>query len=417
MHRHNLTLSSTVPGMDSDPVAHFLPSEETNLLVYPVLDAVEAQAENADRTRTVASDVIESLRGTDVMRMAATSELGGVESSILAMGRELEAVAARCPSTAWCLWNHLAVFHLFVGTLGPEHHQFLQRIVEQGEWVSFGAGAGSGVHGRIEGHEAVLNGTATFGTGSRYADHCGVVFAVIDDEGQLVRPMDLRFSIVSAEIEGLKIEPTWDGSGLRASATDDLHYSEVRVPLDRCVQWYGANRAESLRTVPVIGHRYREDWVGISDLWLGWMAIGLVRRSIQEASASSRVRRVIMGGKMVEKQSAQINIGRATALLSSARAAVETACLELDKRIEMGVVPDEADYLRQMSIVSMSVEQLAEAMQLLERTQGGNGLREGGSFERRYRDFRAMPLHINVHQDRVTHQLGRFVLAIERDPF
>ena len=56
-------------------------------------------------------------------------------------------------------------------------------------------------------------------------------------------------------------------------------------------------------------------------------------------------------------------------------------------------------------------------MKLLEGPQGVNVLREGGSFERRYRDFRAMPLHINVHQDRVTHQLGRFVLAIERDPF
>tara|TARA_B100001765_G_scaffold200496_1_gene153157 strand:+ start:13 stop:702 length:690 start_codon:yes stop_codon:yes gene_type:complete len=229
--------------------------------------------------------------------------------------------------------------------------------------------------------------------------------------------MDLRFSIVSTAIEGLKIDPTWDGSGLRASATDHLHYSEVRIPLDRCVQWYGANRAESLRTVPVISHRYREDWVGISDLWLGWMATGLVRRSLQEAAALTRERRVIMGGKMVEKPTAQINIGRAAALLSAARAAIETACLELDRRVEMGIVPDEADYLRQMSIVSMSVEQLAEAMQLLERTQGGNGLREGGSFERRYRDFRAMPLHINVHQDRVTHQLGRFVLGIERDPF
>ena len=403
--------------MDSDPVAHFFPSDESELFVYPVLDALEAQAENADLTRTVAGDVIESLRGSDVMRMAATSALGGVESSILAIGRELEAVAARCPSTAWCLWNHLAVFHLFVGTLGPEHHEFLQGIVEQGQWVSFPAGAGSGVHGRIEGDEAVLNGTATFGTGSRYADHCGVVFAVIGDDGQPVRPMDLRFSIVSTAIEGLKIEPTWDGSGLRASATDHLHYSEVRVPLDRCVQWYGANRAESLRTVPVISHRYREDWVGISDLWLGWMATGLVRRSLQEAAALTRERRVIMGGKMVEKPTAQINIGRAAALLSAARAAIETACLELDRRGEMGIVPDEADYLRQMSIVSMSVEQLAEAMQLLERTQGGNGLREGGSFERRYRDFRAMPLHINVHQDRVTHQLGRFVLGIERDPF
>ena len=403
--------------MTTDPVGHFFANDESRLLVQPTLDALEAQAANADSTRTVASNVIESLRGSDVMRMAATKELGGVESSILAMGRELEAVAARCPSTAWCLWNHLAVFHLFVGTLGPEHQSFLQELVQNGPWMSFPAGAGSGVHGRIEGDEAVLNGKATFGTGSRYADYCGVVFAVVGEDGEPLRPMDLRFSIVSTSVEGLKIDPTWDGSGLRASATDDLHYSEVRVPLDRCVQWYGANRAESLRTVPVINHRYREDWVGISDLWLGWMANGIVRRSLQEIASSTRERRVIMGGKMVEKATAQVNIGRAAALLSSARAAVESACLELDQRIAAGIVPDEADYLRQMSIVSMSVEQLAEAMRLLERTQGGNGLREGGAFERRYRDFRAMPLHINVHQDRVTHQLGRFVLDIERDAF
>ena len=403
--------------MTTDPVGHFFANDESRLLVQPTLDALEAQAANADSTRTVASNVIESLRGSDVMRMAATMELGGVESSILAMGRELEAVAARCPSTAWCLWNHLAVFHLFVGTLGPEHQSFLQELVQNGQWMSFPAGAGSGVHGRIEGDEAVLNGKATFGTGSRYADYCGVVFAVVGEDGEPLRPMDLRFSIVSTSVEGLKIDPTWDGSGLRASATDDLHYSEVRVPLDRCVQWYGANRAESLRTVPVINHRYREDWVGISDLWLGWMANGIVRRSLLEIASSTRERRVIMGGKMVEKATAQVNIGRAAALLSSARAAVESACLELDQRIAAGIVPDEADYLRQMSIVSMSVEQLAEAMRLLERTQGGNGLREGGAFERRYRDFRAMPLHINVHQDRVTHQLGRFVLDIERDAF
>jgi len=403
--------------MTKDPVEHFFLSDESQLLVQPTLDALEAQAANADSTRTVASNVIESFRGSDVMRMAATTELGGVESSILAMGRELEAVAARCPSTAWCLWNHLAVFHLFVGTLGPEHQGFLQEVVQSGQWVSFPAGAGSGVHGRIEGDEAVLNGKATFGTGSRYADYCGVVFAVIGEDGEPLRPMDLRFSIVSTSVEGLKIDPTWDGSGLRASATDDLHYSEVRVPLDRCVQWYGANRAESLRTVPVINHRYREDWVGISDLWLGWMANGIVRRALQEVASSTRDRRVIMGGKMVEKPTAQVNIGRAAALLSSARAAIENACLELDQRVAAGIVPDEADYLRQMAVVSMSVEQLAEAMQLLERTQGGNGLREGGTFERRYRDFRAMPLHINVHQDRVTHQLGRFVLDIERDAF
>ena len=202
--------------MTTDPVGHFFANDESRLLVQPTLEALEAQAANADSTRTVASNVIESLRGSDVMRMAATKELGGVESSILAMGRELEAVAARCPSTAWCLWNHLAVFHLFVGTLGPEHQSFLQELVQNGQWKSFPAGAGSGVHGRIEGDEAVLSGKATFGTGSRYADYCGVVFAVVGEDGEPLRPMDLRFSIVSTSVEGLKIDPTWDGSGLRA---------------------------------------------------------------------------------------------------------------------------------------------------------------------------------------------------------
>ena len=106
--------------MTKDPVEHFFLSDESQLLVQPTLDALEAQAANADSTRTVASNVIESFRGSDVMRMAATTELGGVESSILAMGRELEAVAARCPSTAWCLWNHLAAVsytHLTLPTI------------------------------------------------------------------------------------------------------------------------------------------------------------------------------------------------------------------------------------------------------------------------------------------------------------
>jgi hypothetical protein len=56
-------------------------------------------------------------------------------------------------------------------------------------------------------------------------------------------------------------------------------------------------------------------------------------------------------------------------------------------------------------------------MALLLRSQGGNGLREGGSFERRWRDFQAMPLHINAHRDRVHHQLGRYILGEELEPF
>ena len=409
--------AADLAGAGFDPVDHFTPTPTEGLFVEPLLDAIASQAVEADRTRRIDPAVITAVKTTDVMRMTASPEIGGVGSSIHHVGRELGAVAARCPSLAWTLWNHVAVFHLFAGALGPDHQQFLADLTEAREWVSFPAGAGSGVRGQIDGDDAILNGQARWSTGAQYGDWCGVVFAVTGDDGEPVRPLDLRFTMIRNHADGVKIDPTWDGAGLRASATDDIRYADARLPIDRCVTWFGANRAESLRTVPVINHRYREDWVGLSDLWLGWMAVAVVREAVREAAASFRHRRAIMGTKMVDRPTVQVNLGRALALTSAAHAAVVRASDEVDDRIEATQVPDVADYFRQQAVISMAVEQLSEAMDLLARTQGGNGLREGASFERRQRDFRAMPLHINVHQDRITHQLGRYALGIELDPF
>ena len=85
--------------------------------------------------------------------------------------------------------------------------------------------------------------------------------------------------------------------------------------------------------------------------------------------------------------------------------------------IEAVRVPNEAAYLQQMALSSSALAQLEEAMGLILRSMGGNGLRESGSFDRRWRDFQAMPLHINAHRDRVNLRLGRFALGEEQDPF
>ena len=78
-------------------------------------------------------------------------------------------------------------------------------------------------------------------------------------------------------------------------------------------------------------------------------------------------------------------------------------------------LPTEADYLRQLSYPMVALRLCDEAMHVLLRVQGGNGLREGGSFERRYRDFQAMPLHINAHPDRVAELIGKFLLGLTND--
>ncbi|MDB5482607.1 MAG: hypothetical protein JWO83_3660 [Caulobacteraceae bacterium] len=382
------------------------------LRVAEVLPAIAAQAAEADASRSISPAVIGALKANEVMRMSAAREIGGLAASVLDIGRELEAVAGACASTAWCLWNHLATFHLFCGLLGPGNADFLQSVTERREWVCLPAGAGTAVKGRVEGESVVLGGVAAFGTGARYADHAGVSFVF---EGERA----VRFALVDLRQDGVRIDPDWRAMSLRASATDHVHYHGARAQLARVVPFPPRFR-EPLRDpdFPVISARYREDWVGLCDLWLGWMAVGVADAALTEACAGIQDRRAILGVKMVERPTIHVNLGQAGAMIGAARAVVRDACRETDGRIAAGVLPTETGYLEQMAAGMTAARLSDEAMRLILRVLGGAGLREGPAFERRYRDLQAMPLHINAHPDRVCEQFGRNLLGLPTEnPF
>jgi len=382
------------------------------LHVAPLLSLIAGQAATADATRTVASEVIAALKANPVMGMSASREIGGLQSDMLAVGAELQAVAAACGSTAWCLWNHLCTFHFFCGLLGPANADQLRGVTQRREWVCFPAGASTGIAGRFERDDVVLSGVAAFGSGARYADHAGVVFVPDGEKAP-------RFTLLPLDAPGVRIDPTWKAMSLRASATDHVHYEGVAAPLARVVGFPRRPR-EALRDrdLAVINARYREDWVGLSDLWLGAMAVGVAQAALDDACASIQGRLAIMGVKMVERPTIHVNLGLAGALVGNARAGVNEGLAATDARIAAGVTPTETDYLRQLAASMMALRLCDEAMRLILRVLGGNGLREGASFERRYRDFQAMPLHINAHPDRVAEQYGRHLLGLETEnPF
>lgn len=380
--------------------------------IAPLLGDIAAQAAQADRTRSIASAVITSIKTNDIMRMSASRELSRIEESIVAIANELRAIAPRCGSTAWCLWNHLCVFHHFAGIMGPANADFLAQIVSKREWVCFPAGASSEVTGVDSNGKTILSGVAAFGSGCRYSEWAGVVFV---KDGVKVP----RFTVVDLRQPRVKIKETWDGSALRASATDHIFYERVEVPSERVVASPAKYRAlYRQHDYPMIHHRYREDWVAISVMWLGVMATGIAQASLDETALNIRDRIAIFGTRMVEKPTIHVNLGRALALINAATDTVYAAMAETDARIAARVIPTEGDYFRQTSAGMQAVLLCDEAMRLILRVLGGNGLREGTDFERRYRDFQAMPLHINGHVDRITEQLGRISLGLEsQNPF
>jgi alkylation response protein AidB-like acyl-CoA dehydrogenase len=224
----------------------------------------------------------------------------------------------------------------------------------------------------------------------------------------------LLFALADLRKAQVRIEESWDGMSVRASATDHIHYENFPVRTSAVVPWPLRHR-EHLRdpAYPVISARYREDWVGLSVMWLGAMATGLAEASLRDAVAGIRDRVAILGTKMAERPTIHVNLGRARALVNAATDTVYAAMAETDARIRTRLAPTEADYFRQTSAGMQAVTLCEEAMKLVLRVLGGNGLREGGDFERRYRDFQAMPLHILGHVDRVTEQTGRIALGLE----
>src|SRR5215469_3455347 len=151
--------------------------------ITPLLGDIAAQASQADRTRSISAGVIAAIKNNDIMRISATHQISGLEESIVAIANELRAIAPRCASTAWCLWNHLCVFHYFAGGLGPAHERLLSDIVSKREWVCFPAGAASEVKAIDGGEKTIISGVTTFGSGCRYAEWSGVAF--LKDGGKL----------------------------------------------------------------------------------------------------------------------------------------------------------------------------------------------------------------------------------------
>ena len=300
------------------------------------------------------------------------------------------------------MWNHLCVFHLFCGALGPDHADLLAGVVGRREWVCFPAGAGSGVHGSVDGAELVLDGRAAFGSGARYADWAGVAFVMDSSEPAPDERPDIRFSVVRLDAEGVCVEATWDGSALRASSTDDVVYRSVRLPSGQWSTWHGAHRADVLRdpAVAVIDHRYREDWIGLD-----------------ETLAEVTARRAIMGRRMVDLAGVHFHLGGAATAVWGARAAVAEGCGAVDARLAGTMTPTESDELRQVALSAFALDACGRAMGHLLKVVGGNGLRERHRFERRLRDFQAMPLHINAHEDRVVERVGRHLLGLPLDAF
>ena len=214
------------------------------------------------------------LQQAGLLSLAGSRHLGGQGASLAQLGEVVGAVAQGCPATALVLTMQYMQQRAMgrAGSPWPEAlaRQLVQESVREVSLINAlrvepelgspargglpatvarRAGEGAGAGWRITGHKIYSTGAPIL--------RWYVVWARTDEEA----PRTGAF-LVRAGAPGIRIDPTWDHLGLRASGSHDVHFDGVPVPASHALElrlpqdWARGDSAVQAEMVVLLGGLY-----------------------------------------------------------------------------------------------------------------------------------------------------------------
>jgi alkylation response protein AidB-like acyl-CoA dehydrogenase len=174
-----------------------------------------------------------------MMGINVKADYGGSEAGMIAFSLAITEIARACASTAVTTSVNNMVCEV-IQAVGSEEQRtkYLPRICS-GEYYAGGFAltetmAGSDPAGMkttaiLDGNEWVLNGSKIFITSAEYAG-VFVVWAVTDPKGR--KGKNISTFLVENGIKGLEVGRAEHKMGQHASATNELHFEDCRIPKD-----------------------------------------------------------------------------------------------------------------------------------------------------------------------------------------
>jgi alkylation response protein AidB-like acyl-CoA dehydrogenase len=351
-----------------------------------VTQRLAATAEACDRTGEFPAANFAILAEEGLIGLTVAPHHGGRGAGIGEALRVLSAVARGEPSTALILFMTY-VHHAQAG----RGHQWPARLYER---IAREAVAGGGLIGglRVEpelgtpvrgGLPATIarrtaegwaiTGTKIYSTGSTGLSWF-TVWARTDEEVPRVGTF-----LVAADSAGIRIDPSWDHLGMRATVSHAVSFDDTRIPLDHAVDvrppaaWAPrpGDHADALWNALAISTIYD----GVAQAARDWLRIYLNERVPSN-----------LGASLATLPRVQEKFGEIEALLQVNRTLIETAAADADR----GHGPS--------SVAANIIKQVAtgnaiRAVQIGLELTGNPGLTRRNPLERHYRDVLCSRIH------------------------
>jgi alkylation response protein AidB-like acyl-CoA dehydrogenase len=197
-----------------------------------------------------------------------------------------------------------------------------------------------------------------------------------------------EFRMAVLPIEQVEIIDTWHVAGLRGTGSRDMQLDDVFVPDERMLAVQAAPPRIDYPT-------YRYPVLGFLALTISPIPLGIARRAIDELVALATGKTPMnMGPKLAQRQLTHYEIGRAEAILRSARAWMYEIMDEVWDKAASGrdITPTDRAMVRVAS-AHAALESL-KAVEIAYTLGGGSSIYESNVLQRCLRDAHAATQHV-----------------------
>jgi indole-3-acetate monooxygenase len=352
---------------------------------------IEKHNEEAERERRLSRPVLDALRETGLLRMSTPRSLGGLETDPVTRALVVEEIGRHDSAAAWTLENPLD-WAWFCARLSDEG---TEEIYSSGADVLIAGQFGRPLKATSTNGGYRISGRAPFVSNCYDADWI-LSMVVVDEDDSAGEEPEMR--MVYFPSEECEIIDTWDVMGMRGTGSNDISVSDVFVPKSRTfLCWVPDFEPGSHYRGPL----YRLPIAGAAASGIPTPMLGVARRALDEVTELARTKTpVASSGPLKERPSAQVQLGRAEAILRSGRLLLLDTLSQAWRRCIDGQTHSLEQKAELLLAMAHAMSSAVQAVELACSIAGTTAFRATSPLERCFRDVQTMRHHVFASEQR-----------------
>ncbi|MDF2258828.1 acyl-CoA dehydrogenase family protein [Streptantibioticus ferralitis] len=340
-----------------------------------VAAVARALADETERGRQLAPQLVAELKATDLLRIGLTIDLGGTEPTTAEILQAAETIAEGDASAGWCV--SIAATSSLLGAYLPEKGG--QEVFSDPTSVAAGVWAphakGVAVKGGVR-----ITGRWSFCSGIRHSDWIFLGFM-----------QDGRVRTAAIQTAELEILDTWHTSGLRGTGSTDAVANDVFVPDERLLSVVDGPPAGSrtLQRFPLFGFFASSIAAASLGNARGAMTEFVELATVRKPSGSSR--------STAERSATQSAFAEAEASLRAARCLFYQA-IDDAWQAAKEETPVSVELRTSLRLAcTYAVRTAATVVRVVYDLSGSSAIYEDAPLQRRFRDAHTATAHFQVN--------------------